>query len=177
MDCTDEYRRIDVRRWQRAGLLKPGQAFSTSWAGSEAVLINVRIQIDRVMLSGSGGEYAIGLDWTPCTYGGQRAWFLCPAAGCGRRVATLYGGAIFACRHCYRLVYPSQRETAANTFSSASPLACRPTGSIFPASNPVVRGFYRRGVRRGVPPVEEYNASASESLASMARRFGINAEL
>ena len=33
-------------------------------------------------------------------------------AGCGRRVAILYGGGIFACRHCYRLVYPSQRERA-----------------------------------------------------------------
>lgn len=29
---------------------------------------------------------------------------------CGRRVAVLYGGAIFACRHCYRLAYLSQRE-------------------------------------------------------------------
>ncbi|MGB7270257.1 MAG: hypothetical protein WBC90_12125 [Albidovulum sp.] len=25
-------------------------------------------------------------------------------------IAVLYGGAIFACRHCYQLAYPSQRE-------------------------------------------------------------------
>lgn len=38
-------------------------------------------------------------------------WFHCPAQGCGRCVAKLYlGGAIFACRHCYRLAYSSQRE-------------------------------------------------------------------
>ena len=43
-------------------------------------------------------------------YGGERPWFLCPARGCGRRVAILYGGRIFACRHCYRLVYECQRE-------------------------------------------------------------------
>lgn len=42
--------------------------------------------------------------------GGERHWLLCPARGCGRRVAVLYGGAIFACRHCYRLAYPPQRE-------------------------------------------------------------------
>jgi len=51
------------------------------------------------------------LDWTACTYGGYRAWFLCP--DCGRRVALLYlpsyGGAF--CRHCLDLVYNSQRET------------------------------------------------------------------
>ncbi len=41
--------------------------------------------------------------------GGKRPWFLCPARGCGKRVAVLYGGAIFACRHCHQLAYPSQR--------------------------------------------------------------------
>jgi hypothetical protein len=66
--------------------------------------------------SRSGGEwqpveYPVYLEWTPCNFGGRRAWFVCPARGCGRRVAILYGGSIFACRHCHRLAYPSQRET------------------------------------------------------------------
>ncbi len=39
-----------------------------------------------------------------------RCRIICPAQGCGRRVAILPGGSIFACRHCYRLAYPSQRE-------------------------------------------------------------------
>jgi hypothetical protein len=57
-------------------------------------------------------EYAVPLEWTHCNYGGQRAWFRCPARGCGRRAAILYGGEIFACRHCYQLAYPCQRESS-----------------------------------------------------------------
>jgi hypothetical protein len=33
-----------------------------------------------------------------------------PSTRCGRRVAILYGGAFFACRHCHQLSYESQRE-------------------------------------------------------------------
>ena len=58
-------------------------------------------------------DYPVRLDWTDCTLGGRRAWLLCPERGCGRRVALLYigGSGIFACRHCYKLAYASQRET------------------------------------------------------------------
>ena len=56
-------------------------------------------------------SYPVHVDWTACNLGGQRPWFLCPARGCGRRVAILYGSGIFACRNCYQLAYPSQRET------------------------------------------------------------------
>ena len=37
---------------------------------------------------------------TPCNLGNWRAWFICSVVGHGRRVAILYGGGIFACRHC-----------------------------------------------------------------------------
>ena len=57
-------------------------------------------------------EYPVSITWTPCHYGGARAWFICPERGCGRRVAILYGGGVFACRQCYQLVYDSQRWTA-----------------------------------------------------------------
>jgi hypothetical protein len=41
----------------------------------------------------------------------ERPWFLCPGAGCGRRVAVLYGpGRYFLWRHCYDLRYQSQRD-------------------------------------------------------------------
>ncbi len=121
-ECTGDYRQLDVRRWQREGFLIPGRAFGWQWTSdSEPVAwIQVRAETDRVILTyryQRGDEewrdecYPARLDWTPCNYGGARVWFRCPAVGCGRRVAILYlGSAIFACRHCYRLVYPSQRE-------------------------------------------------------------------
>ncbi len=83
--------------------------------------ILVRTEHSRVVLiyrHQSYGEdwedknYPVYLDWTDCHLGGKRPWFLCPALGCERRVAILYGGSIFACRHCYQLAYPSQHEEA-----------------------------------------------------------------
>jgi hypothetical protein len=120
-ETTEDYRSIDVRRWKRDGMLTPGQSFGWQWSrhGEVVASIRVRTETDRVVLNyrhRSGGSdwkdesYPVSLDWTSCHIGGQRPWFLCPARGCGQRVAILYGGGIFACRHCYQLAYPSQRE-------------------------------------------------------------------
>lgn len=50
----------------------------------------------------------------PNGYGGDQAFFLCPA--CGRRVRYLYQvGAAFLCRKCARLNYRSQQETRSGT--------------------------------------------------------------
>lgn len=118
---TDNFRALDVRRWARDGLLEPGRAFGWQWTcnGEVTGSINVRAETGRVVLNyrtrSGGGDwrdesYPVQLEATPCHLGGSRQWFLCPALGCGRRVAKLYGGAIFACRHCHQLAYPSQRE-------------------------------------------------------------------
>lgn len=120
-DTTGDFRSIDVRRWQRDGFLRPGYAFGWQWTteGKVSASIQVRVESSQVRLiyrhrrNGSDWKdenYAVRLEQTKCNLGGQRTWFLCPARGCGRRVALLYGGEIFACRHCYRLAYPSQNE-------------------------------------------------------------------
>ncbi len=122
-NTTSDFRSLDIRRWQREGFLEPGRGFSWRWMrnGETVANIDVRAEAGRVILSyrvrQDGGEwesleYPVYLDWMGCNYGGKRAWFRCPAQRCGRRVAILYlGGGIFACRHCYRLSYQSQRET------------------------------------------------------------------
>lgn len=120
---TANLRALDVRQLQRDQLLTPGQSFGWNWTRNGATLatINLSVQFDCVILDFRqreyGGEwqdrkYPVRLDWTRCNYGGQRAWWLCPAAGCGRRVAILYSGSgLYACRHCHRLAYASQRKT------------------------------------------------------------------
>lgn len=120
-DLTTDYRSIDVRRWGRDGLLAPDLDFGWQWSQGDEIVASIRVftEVDRVILLyrqrqlGKGWQdecYPVHLDWTPCNMGGQRPWFRCPAAGCGRRVAILYGGTIFACRKCHQLAYPSQRE-------------------------------------------------------------------
>jgi hypothetical protein len=118
---TDDYRTLDVRRLAREGVLRPGHWGGWQWTrdGETAASIQMRAEQHCVILTyqrrSGGGEwkdeqYAVRVVHTPCNLGGSRAWFICPAAGCGRRVAILYGGSIFACRHCRQLAYASSRE-------------------------------------------------------------------
>jgi hypothetical protein len=120
---------LDVRKVQRSGRLAHGQSCNWQWTsnGEPVANINIWAFADRVTLNyrqrDRGGEwqamnYTVRLQWTPCNYGGQRAWWICPAAGCGRRVAVLYGGAVYACRHCQRLAYRTQRESAGDRAGS-----------------------------------------------------------
>lgn len=120
-NTTEYYNSIDIRWLKREGLLDSSVSRDITWSrgGRRIGSINIRSEPSSVILNyrhrDQRGEwqdkiYPVHLDTTPCHMGGERHWFLCPASGCSRRVAVLYGGAIFACRHCQRLAYPSQRE-------------------------------------------------------------------
>jgi hypothetical protein len=59
-------------------------------------------------------NYQVPVVWTPCNFGGERPWFVCPGSRCGgRRVTKLYlppGGArYYLCRHCHDLTYHSRQ--------------------------------------------------------------------
>ena len=123
-DTTDSLRSVDVRRWARDGLLRPATRFHWQWRTGEEVTASIEVQIEtrhalrlnyRSRSPGTdwkGFDYPVLMDWTPCHFGGERPWFRCPAKGCGSRAAKLYGGAVFACRRCHDLAYPSQQEAA-----------------------------------------------------------------
>jgi hypothetical protein len=91
-------------------MVSRGEKFSSIW---------INVFADRVVLdykSRSHSEewkpvnYPVYLGWPDCHLGGTRAWFLCPGRGCNGRVAILYSGSYFVCRHCHNLAYSSQRE-------------------------------------------------------------------
>jgi hypothetical protein len=114
---TDDYRTLDVRRLVRTGLLKPGHWGRWQWTrnGGAVASIQMRAEHSRVILiynhsRGGDEQYPVRIERTACHLGGSRAWFICPALGCGRRVAVLYGSGTFACRHCHQLAYASSRE-------------------------------------------------------------------
>ncbi len=124
-DTTSSYLRLDVRWLGRKGFLVPGRSSNVTWSrnGEPAGNINLQCETDRVVLCYShrrfdepwkNEKYPVPLERTPCHYGGKRVWFRCPARGCGRRVAILYGSGIFACRNCYQLAYESQHEAPHN---------------------------------------------------------------
>lgn len=120
-DTAESCCRIDVRYLHRQGWLAPG-LYSLGWtaggspSGSASLAVSGEglALIYRYRRGGSEWQDVIErvqLARTPCNYGGERVWFLCP--GCSRRVAILYaGGRLFLCRRCYGLAYASQREDA-----------------------------------------------------------------
>lgn len=184
-DTTNQYRKIDVRHWHRDGLLTPGCAFLSQWTHNDEVVGSVQVYVGTgcVHLSyrhQSGGsewkdeDYPIWLVWTSCNLGSQRPWFRCPAHGCGRRVAILYGGGIFACRHCYRLAYPCQRETRDDRAMRRADRIREKLGwkpGILNDNGLKPKGMHWRTFER---LTAEYNAFVEQSLAEAMLRFGLS---
>lgn len=180
---TDNMRALDVLRLQRDGLLIPGGVFGWSWTrnGETVASIQIRAETNRVVLcyrsrdySGEWQqlEYPVYLEWTGCALGGKRVWFQCPGQ-CGRRVAILYGGRKFACRHCHKLAYECQRETyddrairRADTIrvrlgwrpGIANPIGGKPKGMHW-------RTYYRLTMK--------YFRLANQSLAATSEKLGM----
>jgi hypothetical protein len=167
-------------------LLTASASFGWHWSrnGEQRGIYRARAEGDRVTLSyshkSSGGDwqamdYPVRLEWTDCTLGGRRAWFLCPANGCGRRVALLYlgGAGIFACRHCYRLAYACQRETADDRAMRRADNIRERLGWQAGIANPSggkPKGMHWRTFER---LTAEHDAFVGVSLAGMAARLNL----
>ncbi len=140
---TNEIPALDVRKLKRAGLIASGQE-----------------QLEGVA----------HLEWTPCNFGGERPWFVCPGEGCGQRVAILYGPGQPLCRRCRDLAYESQREDGiarakrrAEKIRSRLPLSgTRPRGMHHATFLKLTRD-YREAL-------EEHEAFVQERLARLEWR-------
>jgi hypothetical protein len=181
---TDDYRTLDVRRFERAGMLTLGRRAGWQWTrnGETVASIQMRTEEDRVILiyrhrSGDAEwkdeQYAVRIVRTPCNLGGSRAWFLCPAVGCGRRVAILYGGGIFACRRCYQLAYASGREDVCDRAARRADRLRARLGwepGILNGEGGKPKWMRWHTFER---LAAEHHGFVGESLAAMAPRFGI----
>src|SRR6266550_1332987 len=87
-DTINKHRTIDVRRWQRDDLIKPGHSFTWQWIRHGEVIssIHVSVEMNCVTLEYRHSKekddwkelnYPVLLNWTPCNLGGQRPWFIC----------------------------------------------------------------------------------------------------
>jgi hypothetical protein len=117
----DECLPIDVRRWQRDGLLRHGKSFVWCWPKTPEVyyFINVKVEPSQVILmfrhrarseDWHEEEMSVALTHTPCHYGGQRIWFVCPSCSC-RAAVLRCQRSHFVCRRCARVPYQSQSQT------------------------------------------------------------------
>jgi hypothetical protein len=126
--CTvEECRTLDIAEFRGKGFLRPGQVCSgtcrwTNWQGKETSSLGytttgyaIRLHYTITWINGKSEQinYEVPVVWTPCNFGGQRPWFVCPGSDCGRRVAKLYStpsGRYYLCRHCHDLSYRSRQE-------------------------------------------------------------------
>lgn len=173
------------------GRLAPGLLFSWAWTcgGEPSGNIRIRTEHDRVILLYKARSYgsdwkpieqAVPIIWTECRYGGRRPWFRCSVYSngryCGRRVAKLYAaGELFACRHCYNLVYASQQEVPySRGVSQAQKIRRRVGGSEcldepFP---PKPKGMHWKTYHRLESRAERAEMSADLQMAMwLSRRY------
>ena len=181
---TDEMWRLDVRCLARSGYLKPGMAFGWHWRsnGETAASINLTMEVDQVWLQYKlrerGGEwedmcYPVSLEMTQCHMGGARVWWRCPVAGCGQRVAVLYGGRMYGCRHCHRLAYRCQREVDYDRAARRADTLRDRLGwsaGMLSGSGMKPKGMHWSTFER---LCAEHDAHVNRSLAGVARRFGL----
>lgn len=121
---TGDLLKLNISRLVKDGVISPDQWCSGSWqwtrggeqVGSIGYEVDTRgapwMRLHYTHAKTESMDYRVQLTTTRPHYGGVRWWFICPVVRCGRRVGALYGGKVFACRHCHQLAYPSQNKAA-----------------------------------------------------------------
>jgi hypothetical protein len=133
---VDEVRSIDILDLQRKEVFSKGSSWSwtSSWSRNSEVIASISYRVETGENGPSGlrfmytitendtGEkkdynYVIPVVATPCNYGGERWWYVCPLVvngrSCRRRCRIVYmppGAEYFGCRECHRLTYESRQR-------------------------------------------------------------------
>lgn len=181
---TRELLRLDVGSLYKGGTFNAGTAGTITWSRGEGKNPNVSFQgfghsmqlVFRVRIDGGEWEtvtQTVYLERTPCHFGGERPWFLCPH--CGRRVAVLYGHRRFLCRTCHKLAYASQSEERHDRLLRRANKIRTRLGGELGISAIIMKPKRMRWAtfERMKAEVRELEA---ESLILAARKFGIDVE-
>ena len=175
---------LDIRWVQRTGALRPGRTYAFKLKSGNTTGPGIKLQVEdqfvvlvhRYCPRGDSEwqdiEQIIDLDYTACTYGGMRPWWLCPC--CDRRVAILYEqGKLFACRYCCNLVYACQRENASDRAARRADSIRRRLGWKEGILNP--KGWKPRGMhwRTYQRLSMKHDAFAMVTLGGIAKQFGM----
>lgn len=188
---TDPLLKLDIRILRRMGALTPGAWATHTWScrGEPSGTINTLMHTDRPCLildyrTRAQGESdwepvrePVWIDTTPCHFGGERPWFLCP--GCQDRRGVLFSiGGRFRCRRCHDLAYSSTREDPHERSIRRCQGLQRKMGGggygvpIWSVPPKPARMSLRTYLRLADELHREYNRQASLFAAEMERRFG-----
>jgi hypothetical protein len=173
---TDDVPSLDIRQLNQRGLLRGNWSGSGYWYRGEEQSGSIGLTIERYRISlryryrnaddWQSVQQDIALDTTPCHYGGERYWFLCPH--CTRRVAVLYSGAkYFLCRFCYQIPYTSQYENHFNRMYRRARKYRRQLGAdldLFQPINEKPKGMHWKTYRRLVDNEENAMSASTASV-------------
>ena len=118
-NTTEQYSSVNISALRKQGVLNSGDCgfVPCYWWGELTAVIASEFRGGLLVLhcfrryddEWRTFSRQVGLDQTPCNFGGLRDWFLCPV--CAERVGVLYAASnTFACRHCFDLTYQSTRD-------------------------------------------------------------------
>jgi len=168
-----------VKKYYLTGISKQQKYGRTQWSWNGHVRCSIGYEINtmsypgwlRVYYANTNGDkcydYKIYFTVTCPHYGGERLWFLCPVQGCGKRVAVLYLGKIFACRHCQNMVYSCQNEDRGQRLLSKAQKIHRQLGGDWAVDSsppPKPKGMHWKTYRRKVVEMEAADNYSMEIL-------------
>lgn len=184
----DSLLRLDVSNLRKMDALatEPGEELEVRLSWGDSAAINVMVTHGTLRLvydcNCQPRDYRVMLERTPCNYGGERTWLMCPASGCKHRVAVLYlYGGVFVCRHCTGLLYDSQLTTAnwrakGQEWKLRTALGVKP-GDIRPACMiPRAKGRHRKTHDRLIAKLQRLERMAAARSWSMIKRLAKRAD-
>jgi hypothetical protein len=185
METTDRYPALRTRDLCRFMLGYGGDTLVDVRVEGE-VVTSIAAEMSREALvleyTVNGGEQIsdeISIEYSPCHYGGERPWLICP--GCRQRKSVLFCDRYFRCRNCLGLTYASlQRRKVERPLNRLARERKRlgGSGSLWEPFPPKPKGMrwenYLRRLEEDqrdlLPSLTDVTAALERRVSAVARR-------